>query len=112
MNTGEPFTVQTGLELLDNMVITRLDTRKTPQNEDGLEFIAELRELIVVYTQLVKTTVESAAQLPEGDRAKTQAAPEQQQGQVSSTQATGSVYLERQKQLEALGVSSEILVTP
>ena len=88
MNSGEPFSLQTGLEILDNMVITRLDTRRTPANEGGLEFIAELRELQIVYTSLIKAPIESALQLPENDTATTQAAPEQPRGQVNLQEAS------------------------
>jgi len=80
---GEPFDVQVGDELIQDMVIIRLDRRRTPQNEDGLEFIADLQQLQIINTQTVqKGTVKSADQLPANDPVSTQAAPVESRGQV------------------------------
>lgn len=82
MLTGEPFDVDDGHAMLYNMVLVRLDKRQNPQNEDALEFVAELRQLVTVYTQLVQTPVQTKSQLPSGE---TQAAPVVNRGEVSTT---------------------------
>ncbi len=48
MQSGDPFDVDAGDIFLKNMVITRLSRTKEPRNEGGLEFIAELQELITL----------------------------------------------------------------
>lgn len=65
LDNGEPFDIDDGHAMLYNMVVVRLDKRQNPENEDALEFVAELRQLITVYTQLVKTGIQTPAQLPE-----------------------------------------------
>lgn len=63
MISGEAFDLDDGHAMLYNMVLVRLDKRQVPQNEDSLEFVAELRQLITVFTQLVQTGVQSKQQL-------------------------------------------------
>lgn len=46
MLAEEPFVVDAGDITLKNMVITRLSRTKEPRNENGLEFVAELQEII------------------------------------------------------------------
>lgn len=48
MTAGDPFTVNCGDITLQNMVITRITRPRTPANENGLEFTAELQELITL----------------------------------------------------------------
>jgi len=83
MRAGEPFEVQVGDENLPDMVITRLDRRRLPENENGLEFIAELRQLQIVHTQTVASSpIESVNQLRAGDPVRTLGAPVESRGQI------------------------------
>lgn len=84
MITTERFSVDNGLEVLDDMVLIRLDYRRNPENEDGLIFIAELRQLNTVYTRLVQTGIQSRDQLPTLDPAENQAAPSTSRGSVNT----------------------------
>lgn len=77
--SGEPFDLDDGHAMLNNMVLVRLDKRQVPENEDALEFSAELRQLITVFTQLIKTGVQSTDQLPVGAN---QPAPSVSRGEV------------------------------
>lgn len=112
MTSGEPFEVVSGLETLRDMVVINISQRTTPESEQGLIFIAELRQVQIVFTQLVQTGVASSGQLSKTDRSATQAAPDVQKGQVSTAEATGPDYAAKQKKLAELGIESEILVTP
>ena len=51
---AEPFDVQTGLKLYKNMVCTSLRTKQDKDTGGALFFEATLREVIIVYTQVVK----------------------------------------------------------
>lgn len=51
---AEPFDLQTGLKLYENMVCTSVRTSQDKDSSGALLFTAELREVIVVYTQVVK----------------------------------------------------------
>lgn len=82
--TAERFEIDTGLEVLSDMVLIRLDTRRDPETEDGVIFQAEIRKLNTVYTRLIKTGVKSSDQLPENDSAANQAAPSAQRGNVNT----------------------------
>lgn len=53
-NAAEPFDVQTGLDLYTNMVCTSLKTEQDKDTGQVLHFDAELREVIIVNTQVVK----------------------------------------------------------
>lgn len=46
MSESEPFDIDIGEIVLKNMAITRLSRTKEPRNESGLEFVAELQEVI------------------------------------------------------------------
>lgn len=48
MQNGQPFDVDAGDITLVNMVITKLSRTKEPRNENGLEFVAELQELVTL----------------------------------------------------------------
>jgi hypothetical protein len=50
---AEPFDLQTGLKLYENMVCTSIRTSQDKDSSGALLFTAELREVIVVYTQVV-----------------------------------------------------------
>lgn len=51
---AEPFDLQTGLKLYQNMVCTSVRTSQDKDSSGALLFTAEIREVIVVYTQVVK----------------------------------------------------------
>lgn len=51
---AEPFDLQTGLKLYQNMICTSIRTSQDKDTSGALLFTAELREVIVVYTQAVK----------------------------------------------------------
>lgn len=84
LQSAEKFEIDTGLEILSDMVLVRLDTRRDPETEDGVIFQAELRKLNTVYTRLIKTGVKTSDQLPENDSATNQAAPSAQRGNVNT----------------------------
>lgn len=52
--SGEPFSVQTGLKLYENMVCTSIRTSQDKDSANVLLFTAVLREVIIVYTQVVR----------------------------------------------------------
>lgn len=51
---AEPFSVQTGLKLYENMICTSIRTSQDKDSAGALLFTAELREVIIVYTETVK----------------------------------------------------------
>lgn len=51
---AEPFDLQTGLRLYKNMVCTAIRTSQDKDSSGALLFTADLREVLVVYTQVVK----------------------------------------------------------
>lgn len=51
---AEPFDLQTGLKLYENMICTSIRTSQDKDSSGALLFTAELREVIIVYTQVVK----------------------------------------------------------
>lgn len=50
---AEPFDLQTGLKLYENMVCTSIRTSQDKDSSGALLFTAEMREVIIVYTQVV-----------------------------------------------------------
>lgn len=54
MRTREPFDVQTGLRLYKNMICLSVNTSQAAESANALVFTAELREIIIVYTQAVE----------------------------------------------------------
>lgn len=48
MYSGQVFTVDTGEITLNNMVIQRIGRSKDPENENGLIFVAELRQIVTL----------------------------------------------------------------
>lgn len=50
---AEPFDLQTGLKLYENMVCSSIRTSQDKDSSGALLFTAELREVIIVYTQVV-----------------------------------------------------------
>ncbi len=51
--TREPFDVQTGLKLYSDMVCTSIGTQQDPRTPEVLDFVAELRQIIIVTTEVV-----------------------------------------------------------
>ena len=70
MFTGDPFDVDTGDLQLKNMVITRISRAKDPSNENGLIFVAELQELIIL-DSIGSNGQPKQTQLPKDDPAQT-----------------------------------------
>lgn len=68
------FDLDTGKEIMRDMLLVRLDERTRPENEDGLVFIAELQQVRIVRST-VGRGVTSADQLMKNDTVSTQGAP-------------------------------------
>ncbi|ROM84116.1 hypothetical protein BK655_12240 [Pseudomonas brassicacearum] len=68
------FDLDTGKEIMRDMLLVRLDERTRPENEDGLVFIAELQQVRIVRSS-VGRGVTSADQLMQNDTVSTQGAP-------------------------------------
>ncbi|MBJ2318569.1 hypothetical protein JFT37_08590 [Pseudomonas fluorescens] len=74
MEARAKFDLDTGKEIMRDMMIIRLDERTRPENEDGLVFIAELQQVRIVRST-VGRGVTSADQLMKNDTVSTQGAP-------------------------------------
>lgn len=74
MEARAKFDLDTGKEIMRDMVIIRLDERTRPENEDGLVFIAELQQVRISRSK-VGRGVTSADQLMQNDPVATQGAP-------------------------------------
>ena len=74
MEARAKFDLDTGKEIMRDMVIIRLDERTRPENEDGLVFIAELQQVRIGRSK-VGQGVTSADQLLKNDPVATQGAP-------------------------------------
>lgn len=90
MQAGEPFTIDAGDITLNNMVITRLSRTKEPRNENGLEFVAELQELITL-DRIAQAGEPSQDQLREGDPAQSAASRVVKRGQAIAKEASDAV---------------------
>ncbi len=77
-DAGETFSVQSGLELLPNMVITSLDTTTDAATQGALLFSATLQQLTIVDTQLEQLSAEQLQTI-----AKPKASPVKDAGKVS-----------------------------
>lgn len=74
MESRSRFDLDTGKEIMRDMMIVRLDERTRPENEDGLVFIAELQQVRIVRSK-IEQGVTSADQLQQNDPVSTQGAP-------------------------------------
>lgn len=74
MEARAKFDLDTGKEIMRDMMIIRLDERTRPENEDGLVFIAELQQ-VRIGKSLLGRGVNSADQLMQNDTVSTQGAP-------------------------------------
>lgn len=99
MISAEPFDVEAGDFTLFNMVITDITRTKTPENEGGLEFEAQLKELATL-DLAVTFGGASQNQLQDGDPSKTQSASTVNKGE-KGLQAIGGKALSL---LEASGL--------
>lgn len=72
---AEPFDLQTGLKLYENMVCTSIRTSQDKDSSGALLFTAELREVIIVYTQVVQYPPRKAG------ATKRQAGPQKDKGE-------------------------------
>ncbi|MCA4964912.1 phage baseplate protein [Pseudomonas sp. Y24-6] len=68
------FDLDTGKEIMRDMVLVDLYEGTVPENEDGLVFVAELYQVRVIRSQVAQG-VTSAEQLMQNDRVSTQGAP-------------------------------------
>ncbi|PYY72197.1 hypothetical protein CRX42_02380 [Pseudomonas jessenii] len=76
------FDLDTGKEIMRDMMLIRLTERTRPENEDGLVFIAELQQVRIVRSK-VGQGVTSADQLMKNDTVSTQGAPMVNTGDAS-----------------------------
>ena len=98
---GEPFTIESGLQRYDNMVIENLDSNQNASTNNVLDFVAQCTQVIIVDTQ------EIAIGSPEEGATEEQASTEVDRGDVQTEFVT-----EEQEQswllqlLEVTGVSN------
>lgn len=90
MQSGDPFDIDAGDIMLKNMVITRLSRTKEPRNENGLEFVAELQELITL-DRIQRNEQPSQEQLRPGDPSESAISRAVNRGQAVAKQANESV---------------------
>ena len=87
MYLREPFDIDAVDIQLSNMVITNITRTKNPNNENGLEFTAELMELPLIST-VITTNQPGQSQLRDFDPAKTQSTALVKKGEVSSLESS------------------------
>lgn len=90
MQSGDPFDIDAGDILLKNMVITRLSRTKEPRNENGLEFVAELQELITL-DRIQRNDQPSQEQLRPDDPSESAISRAVNRGQSVAKQANEAV---------------------
>ena len=90
MQSGDPFDIDAGDILLKNMVITRLSRTKEPRNENGLEFVAELQELITL-DRIQRNDQPSQEQLRPDDPSESAISRAVNRGQAVAKQANEAV---------------------
>ncbi|MGS0546701.1 phage baseplate protein [Pseudomonas parakoreensis] len=90
MMKGDPFDVDIGEVILRNMAITRLSRTKEPRNEGGLEFVAELQEVIQL-DRLAAGNDRWPHQLRAGDPSQSALTRAVNKGQLIAKEATASV---------------------
>jgi len=87
MYLREPFDIDAVDIQLSNMVITNITRTKTPSNENGLEFTAELMELPLIST-VITTNQPGQSQLRDFDPAKTQSTALVKKCEISSLESS------------------------
>lgn len=97
---AEPFDLQTGLKLYENMVCTSIRTSQDKDSSGALLFTAELREVIIVYTQVVTYPPRKPG------ATKRQAGPKKDKGEQQGKEVTSEAQKEklRESLANALGV--------
>ena len=97
---AEPFDLQTGLKLYENMVCTSIRTSQDKDSSGALLFTAELREVIIVYTQVVTYPPRKPG------ATKRQAGPKKDKGEQQGKEVTSEAQKEklRGSLANALGV--------
>lgn len=97
---AEPFIVQTGLKLYENMVCTSIRTSQDKDSSGALLFTAELREVIIVYTQVVTYPPRKPG------ATKRQAGPKKDKGEQQGKEVTSEAQKEklRESLANAVGV--------
>ncbi len=88
-DTGETFSVQAGLELLDNMIITSIDATTDAATQGALLFSATLQQLTIVDTAIEQLSAEQLQAV-----AKPKASPVKDVGKVSKKVADESGLLQ------------------
>lgn len=81
---AEPFDVQTGLKLYKNMICTSVRTSQDKDTSGALVFTADIREVLIVYTQVVKYPPRKAG------ATKRQAGAKKDKGEQQGTEQTGA----------------------
>lgn len=90
MVAGEPFDIDAGDIQLQNMVIGRIGRTKNPENEQGLIFVADLRELITL-DRIPQSGQPSQTMLRDGDPAKSGVSSLIRKGRVLAKEASDAV---------------------
>lgn len=90
MQAGDPFDIDAGDIVLKNMVITRLSRTKEPVNENGLEFVAELQEMITL-DRIAQSLEPTTEQLREGDPSESALSRAIKRGQAIAKEANEAV---------------------
>ena len=84
MRTREPFDVQTGLKLYENMLCVSVNTTQDVASANVMVFTAELREIIIVQTQAVTYPPRSSG------KAANQAGKKKTQGEKQAKEETAT----------------------
>lgn len=97
---AEPFVVQTGLKLYENMVCTSIRTSQDKDSSGALLFTAELREVIIVNTETVKYPPRKPG------ATKRQAGPMKHKGEQQGKEVTSEAQKEKLREsfANAVGV--------
>lgn len=90
MQSADPFDIDAGDILLKNMAITRLSRTKEPRNEGGLEFVAELQEVISL-DRVAQSTECALPQLRDGDPSQSALSRAIKRGQAIAKEANDAV---------------------
>jgi len=81
---AEPFDLQTGLKLYKNMICTSVRSSQDKDSSAALLFTAELREVVIVYTQVVQYPPRKAG------ATKRQAGPKKDKGEQQGAEVTSA----------------------
>lgn len=97
---AEPFAMQTGLKLYENMVITSIRTSQDKDTSGALFFTASLREVIIVNTETVKYPPRKPG------ATKRQAGPKKHKGEQQGKEVTDESKKKklRESAAHALGI--------